>query len=285
MSKYRYKPLNTRKQEIRILHLLPGSPTDDLRLHIFHIPFSEAKKLKYEALSYTWGSEENLQPIHISRLSQPNFLGRIRRILKDVAVIDEVDAGVLSVTPNLATALKDLRRHDLPLRLWIDAICIDQENDHERRVEVNRMGDIYREAGSVLVWLGPMSDDSDMAMDTLAAVARHRKDFGNGSSMSYVITREGHPYPWDGTSDKELEKRRVAVQNILQRPWFSRLWIWQEIILSTNANMICGSAVLPYEDFRKAILMALGELSYGESLQGFLDGKMRDSISRMVKMP
>ena len=285
MSKYYYKPLNTKKEEIRIVHLLPGSSTDDLRLHIFHVPFSRAIELKYEALSYTWGSEEQLQPIHVSRLSWPSALGRINRVLKGLTLTDDLDAGILAVTPNLANALKCLRQLDRPLRLWIDAICIDQANEPEKSREVNRMGDIYREAGSVLVWLGPKSSDSDLAMNTIEAVARQTKSFGDDTTLRYIITREGHPYPWDGISAEERDARRAAVQNILKRPWFSRLWVWQEIILSTNAFMICGNAVLPYGDFRKAILMALGELSHGESLHGCIDGRTRDRMSRMMKMP
>jgi len=82
----------------------------------------------YEALSYTWGSSGT--DIHI-----------------------ELDGQDSSIRPNLAYALAALRRSE-PRVLWVDALCINQNNIHERNHQVEQMGEIYRQARRVLAWLG-----------------------------------------------------------------------------------------------------------------------------------
>ena len=57
MAQYEYKPLSG--DEIRLLKLLPGLPSDDIYIEIFQAPFHSKKAPDYEAFSYAWGSTEN----------------------------------------------------------------------------------------------------------------------------------------------------------------------------------------------------------------------------------
>jgi len=83
-----------------------------------------------------WGSAEPAQPI-------------------------SVDGRPASVRQNPWAALKSLRGRHGPRTLWIDALCINQDDVLERNAQVAIMGRIYREAKKVLVWLGEAADDSD----------------------------------------------------------------------------------------------------------------------------
>ena len=74
------------------------------------------------------------------------------------------DQGQLSITKDLPQALRHLRRQKFSRTLWIDQICINQINLDERSAQVTIMGEIYRHANRVVVWLGPAKDDSDLAM-------------------------------------------------------------------------------------------------------------------------
>jgi hypothetical protein len=56
-------------------------------------------------------------------------------------------------------------------KLWIDALCINQEDIAERNVQVQRMGNIYQTAKGVLIWLGEASDDCDVAIDALLYIS------------------------------------------------------------------------------------------------------------------
>jgi len=102
---------------------------------------------EYEALSYVWGDDTT----------------RFR-----VAV----DNSPFFVTPNLYSALRHLRLKDRDRVLWIDALCINQADEAERTHQVSCIGDIYREASSVIVWLGEESASSEIAMDFLELWSR-----------------------------------------------------------------------------------------------------------------
>ena len=73
----------------------------------------------------------------------------------------------LQITPNLAVALRHLRDSRSEWILWIDAICINQNDLQEWSAEVRRMGDIFSIAWRTLIWLGPDDDDSIVAMEFL----------------------------------------------------------------------------------------------------------------------
>ena len=93
----------------------------------------------YEALSYVWGDRESPKTISI-------------------------DGCVQEVTENLEAALQQLRLSDAPRRLWVDALCINQEDSKEKSHQIQKMRHIYRRASGVLVWLGNEADRSDEAM-------------------------------------------------------------------------------------------------------------------------
>jgi hypothetical protein len=73
----------------------------------------------------------------------------------------------LPVTKNLFIALRYLRRSDISRILWIYAICIHQDDEQERSAEVGRIGLIYSKVAQTIVWLGPASETSDLAIETL----------------------------------------------------------------------------------------------------------------------
>ncbi|KAH9207025.1 heterokaryon incompatibility protein-domain-containing protein, partial [Leptodontidium sp. 2 PMI_412] len=107
--------------QIRVLKLHPGTFSSEIRLSLEVTTFTEDHTPDFEAVSYTWGSDDN---------------------------------PTLPVTQNLAEALPHFRYEDRPRVLWIDAICVDQENLMERGHQVKRMSDIYSNAAKVFVWLG-----------------------------------------------------------------------------------------------------------------------------------
>lgn len=128
-----YDSLPLRKDQLstRILTLLPGSHDDDIqcRLRVISInAFSD-----YEALSYTWGDPNDQREIRVNNTP-------------------------LMVTRNLEEALPQLRHPTEKRYLWADAVCINQNDIDERGDQVSEMGQIYRNASWVLIWLGPERD-------------------------------------------------------------------------------------------------------------------------------
>ncbi len=117
---------------IRLLRLMPYDDDEHSPIHcqLFDYPLlgSGRRTHLYEALSYVWGSPEK------SRLVS-------------------TDEGSLSVTENLHAALSRLRNHFSPRIIWIDAICINQDDKEERGHQVRSMVEIYSRASRVVVWL------------------------------------------------------------------------------------------------------------------------------------
>jgi len=127
--------------EIRLLHLHPGSNLEKIECTLMHGTFAEQPQ--YEALSYMWGLEEVHRTITINGIK-------------------------FRVRENLWSALQHLRRRSEPRVLWVDAICIHQMNVHERNHQVAQMGRIYNAASRVVVWLGPSDPASNRFLGLLS---------------------------------------------------------------------------------------------------------------------
>jgi hypothetical protein len=126
---------------IRLLTLLPGIRDSIICCSLAVATLDD--DLHYEALSYTWGDSTIKREININHNH------------------------CLQVTANLETALQYLRYPDNDRVLWIDAICINQDDNVEKSKQVPLMGEIYGRAFNVLVWLGELDPAARMGFDLL----------------------------------------------------------------------------------------------------------------------
>jgi hypothetical protein len=164
----------------------------------------------YEALSYTWG---------------------------DITKTHEVtcDGKSLRVTSNLFSALKSFRLLDCDRIIWIDAICINQEDVEERNEQVGMMKDIYARAYHVVIWLGEETKRDKAAFDLLH---QFETSFKKRGYFDYVLSdpsnqTDGFP----GMADPAW----IALAMLFQRAYFRRIWVIQEILMSRDASFFCGS--------------------------------------------
>ncbi|KAI1292920.1 heterokaryon incompatibility protein-domain-containing protein [Xylaria venustula] len=161
----------------------------------------------------------------------------------------------LRVTRNLKSALKHLRYRDESRFMWIDALCIDQGNEIEKGPCIAMMGDIYRRASRVVVWLGEAENNSIEAMEHLKwmgeridvnffrQLMRPSPDF----ETDYTLSDRTQPLPFD-------EDEHFSLHALFCRPWFDRLWIRQEIGLANQASAVvsCGNQTIPWLTFKRA---------------------------------
>ena len=131
-----YRPLDAAEDSIRLVNLLPGIMNEQLYCTL---SYGTTTTAGYEALSYAWGDKSVTRSI----------------------TVNDMD---FQVTLNLYQALQYLRLPDQSRVLWIDAICINQDDNVERCHQVQAMGDIYMNAVKVIVWLGESDADSDFAV-------------------------------------------------------------------------------------------------------------------------
>jgi hypothetical protein len=242
MESYKYNPLKAEIPETRVLSLLPGDFGSPINVLLSTITLSESSKSSPEALSYAWG------PVG-------------ERV--DITVKGPQDR-TLSITANLAEALRYLRYTTAPRLLWIDAICINQQDLEERSRQVRWMTKIYSSAQRVIIWVGTKSGESDLALDCISKiVARVRID--PHTTQLYSITAETHwtdhnaPLPLSG-------EEQAAMSQFYSRSWFRRLWVWQEVHLAREAMLLCGFRYVPWEAVRLGV-MYLGLRPHPETVE------------------
>jgi Heterokaryon incompatibility protein (HET) len=175
----------------------------------------------YYALSYEWGVESNTNKVAQIGTPPPHI---------------QLDGNRFYVRPNLLAALEQirhLRTKQGSVVMWIDAICINQNDTTERSSQVQIMGDIFQYAASVLFWTGRAEHDSDIAMDLIRAVGTE--------TVSIPNTRTWKHYP----PIAEV-RTRLAVKRWFDRPVWGRAWILQEFVLGHELQLICGGQVLDW---------------------------------------
>jgi hypothetical protein len=181
----------------------------------------------YQALSYVWGDSSDVASVLVNAQNVP-------------------------VTRNLFDALQHLRRTDEDLIIWIDALCINQNDNAEKSSQIQLMGDIYRQAKRVIVWLGMELDDSDAAMEQIGVWGQRVINYGITDFLTFrqqhaSLCQEQNALKFIaailGPSPSEAWG---AATKLLTRPYWSRVWVFQELVLAKEAILACGQKQLPW---------------------------------------
>ena len=166
--------------DIRLLRLMPhkdGTAPIQCQLFDYSLQESDQRTHPYDALSYVWGGSDKPLSIFVDEHDQQH---------------------TLPVTKNLHEALSRLRYRSIERIIWVDAVCINQENEQEKVQQIQLMAKIYAQASRVVVWLGEAANNSDRALEEIRAAK------GEGSTNSSIIA-------------------------LLDRPWFRRIWVSKQV--------------------------------------------------------
>lgn len=206
---YKYTPLSI--GETRVFSLQPGQITDPVIGHLSTMPLDQP--CAYEALSYAW--------------SYP----------KDSYI--QVNKSSLQVTANLVDALSHIRSTTETRLLWIDAICINQNDLKERSSQVAQMRAVYSRASRVLVWLGRSTERTEIGMRFLqSCIKAERLQEARWQNLPPSVIFNG-------------------IADVLYRHWFQRFWIVQEVALAKEVVMSCGSYQVSWENRVRPVLRFL----------------------------
>lgn len=216
--------LLTGTDEIRLLHLDPYETASE-PLHGRLTPTRLSQRPYYIALSYTWADANGDRT-----LSDRIFLGK--------------EWTPFAITSNCAVALRRLRLRGGPRVLWVDAICINQTNIGERSHQVSMMRDIYSRAESVAIFLG---GDTSTNIDTPAGRLMQRLSDDRLHAGRAVKNNWGGEFDYWGVCD------------LLQQPYWSRVWVIQEVLLARKADIILGDAEVPLHEFIENFMKLLPE--------------------------
>jgi hypothetical protein len=245
---YRYTKL--RKNEIRLAKLLPGKFEDPIIIKLYSATQRGPDDPKYEALSYAWGSRANPSSIQI------RDGGRMRGERAWSRLTGQKRSYVLSVAQSLEVALRFLRRRYRSRTLWIDAICIDQSNKDERSVEVLRMGDIYHWAERVVIWLGTAGPHVKDAFDLFHHIDCNYKLETSDFTIDITQRESSEEAPARYNMCYECHYSttlKTGIEDLLNRAWFERLWIWQELCRARKAIVTYGDREILWNTLSTAI--------------------------------
>jgi hypothetical protein len=277
MSAFKYSPLEEGKHQIRLLQILPRQETlqpevlgekpisrkseddgDVVECSIQIVSLDD--KPKYNCLSYFWGDETNTAPVM-------------------------VDGYFMDVTVSLEGALRQLRSETDHLILWADAICINQKDRAERSSQVQFMQRIYQHAWHVFAWLGPCTEDTDIAIEYLNALGKDAEAANiNNLSLTDINsilspdTREDLKTFKDSLEDivkNTMFKIPWAnLQEFFVHPWFNRVWVIQEMAVpSDDATIVmCGDKNISFQLLKASrLFITYFRMRFAHNLVGYTE--------------
>ncbi|KAH7067042.1 heterokaryon incompatibility protein-domain-containing protein [Paraphoma chrysanthemicola] len=268
-----YKPLQ--RNQMRLLRLT-GQVNGQILGELISTKFPPgsilSKPKPFTCLSYMWGPPPPANTSSHVLISGHPFLvsSNLKSFLacylaeKHITIDDSADPQYIWVDETAKGAY-----------VWIDQICIDQSNVLEKNAQVSRMDEIYRNAnGGSIVWLGDPRADSYLGkglpnkiwevsrdlVDRMTALAESVR----GSNNAYTICAE-HMSPED------MEILCQIVSDMVTNPYWTRMWIVQEVLLSPKLQLMYGPHVFPYETIH-----AIGSFAYYKESTNFTPPRVYD---------
>ncbi|KAF4609610.1 hypothetical protein G7Y89_g15845 [Cudoniella acicularis] len=212
-------------KSIRLLNINPGLSCENLSCSLEVVKLED--RPPFEALSYVWGKPDPLVEITCNNIA-------------------------IHITPNLAAALHRIREPlaPKPRKVWVDAICINQDDDLERSSQVMFMKDIYSKAEKVLIWLGETDCGADIfnnAVENIDAMSSIVK-WGHGTpapdqhQIAKTFRKTKHNHESSAKIKQWIESNpswSIFVQ-MISAPWFTRVWVLQEFAHAQSITLLTG---------------------------------------------
>ncbi|PVH82980.1 HET-domain-containing protein [Cadophora sp. DSE1049] len=225
LGELQYHPLQP--FSIRLLRIPLYSVNDKLELALEHYACDSQYRcaVAYTALSYCWGDAKDTVTILVNNAR-------------------------LAITRSLQAALLELKRREYEY-VWIDAICINQNDNEERGHQILKMRNIYHNAQATVVWLGEEDKHTKKAFDMCNILKR---DFPKHPFLTEV-TEDTFTKRIMELSSKHPENLKIlegwsSVAALIALPYWARTWIIQEVAISCSATLLWGSQTMDIETLR-----------------------------------
>lgn len=162
------------------------------------------QETRYTAISYVWGDPTPCATIYN-------------------------DKWQLGIGKNLSDVLRNIRSISEDLDLWIDAICINQSDTVEKSAQVQEMANIYKDADQVYGWVGELTQDAEEGFQLFRELTGRTEDEDYyGKALDAYIQDASNDHCW------------VALVNLLDGPYWTRLWILQEAVINQRVFLRFG---------------------------------------------
>ncbi|KAG4419007.1 hypothetical protein IFR04_007868 [Cadophora malorum] len=257
-------------REIRVLRVKPAEHIrNNLKCTIEYLSLDDDPE--FEALSYTWGSPFNPKAPNSPADSDDSLPieDLDLRFGQPRSYPLYIDEKLFWIGESLDSALRHVRGHvqyeTSDLVIWVDAVSIDQNHEDEKNWQVQQMRRIYSQASTVIIWLGPSAEDSDMAMEALHSMMRCKLQESTFTADTPMPLSQGRPAVKDEhddqivmasfakmfgkvtATDDEIPAFPIkAVSALLARAWWGRIWVLQELAVAKRVTVVCGPKVMKW---------------------------------------
>lgn len=244
-----YRSLDPARHEIRLLRLHPeteGGFDSPIRGELIYRFLDNSGD--YEALTYFWGEKTDLQKISL-------------------------DGQPVSITKNLELALRYLRRKNEERVLWVDALCINQDDVPERSHQVSLMKDVYQSCTRDIAWLGPYQEIQD-------PLEREKFTKRGMDWMKHATTHhlKSPDVEWS-VSRQDARGLRAIFQ--VPRIW-SRVWVMQELSCAREVLLVYANEELDW----KVVERFLGDEPYADAFHlPFSHGSRQSIVPVLMAAP
>jgi hypothetical protein len=250
------------ESSIRLIEFLPDSQPQSIKCRLLVYPTEKCPP--YTALSYMWGPEHPQKSITVD--------GSTHQIRENLACF-------LDMMTKKRLEKKWNRKKTSHSLFWIDQICIDQSNIQERNHQVKRMRDIYSNAHLVTIWLGPASPASDAAMKSLAGYRVSIMAKFNPAQNLHLLLRLSLYHVLASLYQVCVPAPIIlkAFRTLQDFPYWSRVWILQEVICARDCVLSCGNMSIPWKNLVQYDALRVSHPSSGHKM--FLPNIIRRSLS------
>ncbi|KAF1818395.1 HET-domain-containing protein [Dissoconium aciculare CBS 342.82] len=236
-----YRP--TLPNEIRVFELSPGVGSDPLQGRLRHIDIGFKRNMNQAPLDQTSkrGYTTHI-PINFSvETSERVPYTALSYYWGDAGPAHEVlvEGHPVKITSTVDQMLRHLRQVHRPITLWLDQLCIDQESNADKSIQVRLMGSIYSKAENTIIWLGERSDQGAfLGLQVLSQSLFAAKDFLLDEDLERLQRESfGEGVTFD------------MVEELFERPWVRRTWVVQEAVLSRDPYFMAGQEIVAWGDF------------------------------------
>ncbi|KAH0562126.1 hypothetical protein GP486_003177 [Trichoglossum hirsutum] len=241
-ARYTYVPLRRGDSTIRLLQIHSSFfSSRPVKCHLIQIPLWAALRPNYTAISYRWDTGSGEGPREILLNGVP-----------------------CSVLPTVYSILRARRSRIRKRYLWIDSVCINQEDLTEKAKQVQLMRHIYENCTEAIGWVG--AERSDIS-DTFGTIRRLLPEVYRGkptneyNAVKMVNRIRSSRYLQDISSDSSPggpplnydAESLIALEKLVTNPFFERVWIIQEVAAAPRFELLYGGFTIPWEDYARAM--------------------------------
>jgi hypothetical protein len=241
---FAFLPIDSHQGQIRLLKVSPGQDSD-----VFHCSYEisnvndgEGEDVPYETVSYVWGKIDSKRTILIDNMA-------------------------VELTENLFDVLRRIRHASSHRYLWVDALCINQEDDVEKTAQVDMMHQIYSRCAQCNIWMGHI-DAASLGLAEPEAVEAAK----GALDVIRILAGEdlGPDLPPHLSTTAQQYQAGKAMKVLMAAAWWTRIWTVQEATSPKNLNVLWGPLSIPWRLLMKAAEELIADKHHtGEGLDFF----------------